>query len=457
MGSKRGRGLDALGTARVPLGLVPQAEIPPSWGMSLPEEALGAYLQRVQAAAQAKDAAATLRPEALEAIALELGLSPSDLAAAQEALAEHRTRGEAFLRHGRPQDALPELMAALALLPSDATLMLRLAEAHLGCHQANQEPASLAQAQAWVRRAIAQEPQLTEAYALLNRLDPPTAPPFPVSPRWASLAAGVAALALALGFTWFLWRPHGTAAPSPPVAAGARVDLAPQRLPLRLGQAPPGLSLEARASRFLVTQDGRAFLTLSMWLDWEGEGELAPFKGQLVVRDGQGKLLQRPTLDLLPSHEAPRLPGDRIAFTTTLALPPEARDLELRIEEVALRPVIGRPKLGESFALAWDLPQPPGVTLSAARRQEGLPAPGVEPRYAQPLFSVLNRGARPVHFLVLELSLLDARGEAVATRRRHVVHGEGMSLDPGRSALVPFILQAPPSSRSMRLSVVELR
>ncbi|MCA9543160.1 MAG: hypothetical protein KC613_02190, partial [Myxococcales bacterium] len=146
-----------------------------------------APLQRWLAHLEAFDAA-DARPLAdrdeMLAIARELGLDDAALAKAEADAEAARARGQAFLDHGRPADAVAALQRALALAPWRFDVLAALAEARTAAFERTGDATHRAAAEATARDLIEVDPGYGPAYALLNRLDRPMA--VPVSPSRGS-------------------------------------------------------------------------------------------------------------------------------------------------------------------------------------------------------------------------------------------------------------------------------
>ena len=93
-----------------------------------PGDPLRAYIEKVLELLHRSEDKSPTSLE-LDAVARELGLSPGDRARLESTAADALARGQGFLEHGRPQDAVAELETAAALRPDHVETLHTLASA----------------------------------------------------------------------------------------------------------------------------------------------------------------------------------------------------------------------------------------------------------------------------------------------------------------------------------------
>ena len=167
-------------------------------------DVLSAYIERSLALRpQNQD---ELSPGQLREIALELGLTESDLARADEQAQQHSVRAESMAAHGRYEDAITEYREALILRPEHLETMSALAWVHRRNWGSTGQEESRAAARSLAYRCLAIEPQHDDALRLLNELDGP--PAVWRGPKRgtviAAVALGLSALGGAIGGGWWL-------------------------------------------------------------------------------------------------------------------------------------------------------------------------------------------------------------------------------------------------------------
>ena len=130
---------------------------------------LSSYVERVMALSAQRSSA--LSPEELREIALELGMSEDELAAADEAAEGHLLRGQGYLSHKLWEDAIEQLGSAAALAPMNVDMAFALAQAYAGRWRAKNDKEDCLEAQRLTRRCVELDPRFDQAYELLADLD----------------------------------------------------------------------------------------------------------------------------------------------------------------------------------------------------------------------------------------------------------------------------------------------
>ena len=113
----------------------------------------------------------TITKEELHDIALDVGMSEADLAAADKAAESHFVRGKNYLRHKLWDDAIEQLNNALVLAPVRTDVVFSLASAYRGRWDARRKKADGLEAQRLAKRCIELEPHHNESFEMLAELE----------------------------------------------------------------------------------------------------------------------------------------------------------------------------------------------------------------------------------------------------------------------------------------------
>lgn len=138
------------------------------------DEILRTYMEHVLRLQQERHE--QLSDEDLRQIALDTGMSDDDLAYIQQQFVSYLTRGRGFLRYKNWDEAIPELLQAVALSPNSTEAIAGLAEAHWGrWHQLHQE-VDREKVNLYADRTLMIDPSNETALRLLSTLDRANAP-----------------------------------------------------------------------------------------------------------------------------------------------------------------------------------------------------------------------------------------------------------------------------------------
>lgn len=131
------------------------------------EKIIQTYIERIS---NLEEKPRGLTEEELQEIALEIGITPEELAKAQELSRLHAQRGERFLAHGHPEDAARAFEEALILRPGNESLRLQLGQCYLARYNTTivGDKADLERAEALFRGLIENNPRLDAAYLGLS-------------------------------------------------------------------------------------------------------------------------------------------------------------------------------------------------------------------------------------------------------------------------------------------------
>ncbi len=308
--------------------------------------------------------------EEMLAVARELGLDDGALIKVEVDAEAALVRGQAFLTHGRPEDAVAELRKANALAPWRFDILAALAEARTAAFEKTGEPAHRAEAEAAARSLIQADPSHAAAYTLLNRLDRPVARPvYQVPPddrgarrklAWALGALALLVVLLLIGYLSVASAPDSMSAgpqpqpadpdvvraadpdpvpraPTPPAAPtppdGTRVAPAGKHpLPLAVVPSPAtaGLTFEDITSH--ISRHGEHVMaTVRARVRNQSTDLISELKGEVVYLGAGGEVLDRDEVAVVNSATPQLRPGDQTFLTEhSSGLPWDTVKAELR-------------------------------------------------------------------------------------------------------------------------------
>ncbi len=107
----------------------------------------------------------------LEKVAADLGISPDEIESAQKKSQAHLTRAQGYMGLKHWDDAIEELIEAVALCPSNSDLRLSLAAAHLGRWHQGHRRDDVENVRLRVKECLLIQPDSEEALNLLAKLD----------------------------------------------------------------------------------------------------------------------------------------------------------------------------------------------------------------------------------------------------------------------------------------------
>lgn len=129
--------------------------------------AIETYIQRVTELSQSSKRIPT--PAELEKIVTDLGITPEEIAKAEQESQDHYTRAQGYLRLKYWDDAILELQEAIAFNPSSAAMMLASAQAYFGRWQQHHKKGDVTQFHWQVRQCLTIKPDCEEALNLLEK------------------------------------------------------------------------------------------------------------------------------------------------------------------------------------------------------------------------------------------------------------------------------------------------
>lgn len=368
--------------------------------MSDADQLLSTWLDRVARLEATED----VEGDAMKAVALELGLTESDLARVEEAVADHLTRGRNFTRHGRPAEGVDELEQARALAPWRFDVLHALAEAQVARYEGQRTPAHRAAAEAGIRACVAREPDHEPSYALLSRLDAPPArsgPPTSGGGRAQimMIIGGVLVMTMVLATIALIGNSSDgpPAAEQPPPQSGSTTPPAdPLSLPATADQ--PASETPPPAEPSSPPPRGKYALPVAQAGDWRGvviEGEQSEIErnsvatyariklrarndgdqmiDDLQVRiellDAAGQVVTAATEAMINSAYTPMRPGHTEVFGKHMRT--EARAVSARVLPAHLSAgAPGQPLQADPVCLRWGIDAPETVPFAVVRLAE---------------------------------------------------------------------------------------
>ncbi len=369
------------------------------------KDALQRYIDRVGRLTGEKAPSA----EALRTIALEVGVQPEQISAADVATETHLTRARTLKDADRAADALAELQVAAELAPWRTDLERELAEVHLRLACAGKRE-SLDHAERYARRVLQFHPDDREVAQWLNQID--LARRRPRVGRWFAGLGAILGLALAVGASGLglysaVREPVGVLAPPAeiaPIPSEFSVDRTPTEVPLAVtdhqGAEIPGLTdLLSTATRH---RDGTFYYKMSGYLENVYTEDIAKLTGVLQLYNADGQPIGSDKVYLVGSLDAYLPPGAVAPLHANEPLPEVPHRAELRLDPPQYAP----PQAATPLTLEGTLPV--GVTLELEVRESA------RGRGQQDLL-IQHTGTKPLDRLKLRMHTPRADGTVSST------------------------------------------
>lgn len=414
------------------------------------------------------------RPTAadLEAIALDVGLTATDLETLRQRTQDHRTRAEGYAEFRRWDDAIAELEQAIELEPLNLEILYFLAESHRQRYQKRGKERDRTAADELARQCLQLEPSHRAAMELLVALDQPRG-----LPKWLRLPKATVALLVLAGVGvlggYQLWQdgqprpvvdaPESTAVPEQVVASPAAPTSGAQELDIPVEWVVPpelkGLSLAQTTSRLTNYQSGKSFYTVQTVLVNESDQELAKVNGVLDLLNDQGRVLASESRSLLDTYQAPLRPGDRHAWNWLTQTSATVSALRLQVSTVEATPAAARYGPSPEKEFLWDIEPPADLQLQVQERRSATRKYGMgEDRVTHKAILVFtNTGNAPVQGLKVQIRRYDGAGQAMESHDRYVVTRQAPPLLPGESRLLQTLKTNLPSSfERYEVGVIEI-
>lgn len=327
-----------------------------------------------------------------KAVALELGLTEDDLARIEAAVEAHQIRGRNSLAHGRPDDAVAAFAQAHALAPWRRDIAHGLAEAYAARFIARGDHADRDAARALVEARLARDPAHQASYALLNTLDPPSAPArrgsAPTRSRLPIVIAGLAVLLLVTGVLFLSTTGDDTsdgpivdAPPAPNAPPAASPDPSPNAppaspalprgtvdLPIETtgGDRYDGIEIDGAGSILDRGLHTSARVTLRIRNTQPGQG-LDALAGTLEFLDDAGAVVAREPIELLNSAHPTLYPGEQHVFGRRLTVDPRATRARIALTTLRQKSAT-EPPPSEPICVQWDVDRPEPLDLEFGLR-----------------------------------------------------------------------------------------
>lgn len=435
------------------------------------DDALQRYIQRALELADQRQEA--LDEQDLAEIARDLGLTDEDLARVEQAIADHLDRGRGYSDHAMWDDAIREFEEASALAPTRSEVRLELADALTERWAATDFPDDKRRAEELARAVIDREPSNQRAYALLARLNPTSAPapppraptPEPDAARRRVLIMIAASMVMLLGAVPGLVM-LVTRTPEPEVVEVVRSsdarptpesdDTGELDLPVEFAGSD-GLVFKPLRSR-LARYPEKAFYT--MWGEFEvtADAEFEEIEVSVKLKSESGAVLTHEVNKAWGSHEATLRKGDRAVFTMLVEANRDARSVELavvRAEREAAKgpyakPVVVVPKVEVEVA--------DHLQLEIRQRNASFSPMMNGPKgFFEATWEFANIGDVPIRELTYTVTILDADGGQLATKKKLATYNSHPPIGPGEVALQSTIEMIDRPHKSYELAIIELQ
>jgi hypothetical protein len=109
------------------------------------------------------------------------------------------------------------------------------------------------------------------------------------------------------------------------------------------------------------------------------------------------------------------------------------------------------------FPLNWVAQQPAGVDITTRQRRKSIRPRGTSGSLYDVAVEVKNTGSLPIRLLRLDIRLLDARSEVVATSSRFVVSTNGPILLAQKTRVVRFLVSSDRPATQHVVVVADIR
>jgi len=428
--------------------------------LSSQDQTLQRYVKRVFELRQQSYAA--LDFAALQNIAIELGMTSTDLQVARTQAQAHLTRGQGYLQYRRWQDAIDELEEAAALNPLDVATVYHLARAYKGRYFTTYQVADKQTAMLLARHCLELKPDHQPALELLNELDQPKLLSRRLKLSLAGLGLGILLMGIGLTggmiYRWLIFKPREGLAPQP-VSVGP--DSSAQAAPIAAaneGSLEIDPVLDAEAVDWDTFQPptaqvnyypDRSYLTLKGVLVNKSNQELSRLELQIEYLDEEGGRLGVETWEALSGYEALRRPHDRIPITLVQKVDPKVKQVRLTVHSLEGTPVqpgiIYEPAiLKGDETLRW--PDPPAeMAISLAeRRAQSIEFSATGKVSHQAIWEFTNTGKVAIRQFKVRINYFDANGREIVNddraAERYLVLSSDPPMLPGETRLLKNIL-----------------
>lgn len=418
----------------------------------------------------------------LESIALDLGLSPEEVAREVDA---HLQRGRGYMTQRMWDDAIKELREAEALAPGNVEILVTLARAHAERWRATDFPDDKEIARKLAREALDIEPGHGPAFELLGLLEHGSAarqsiPPSSRSPsamgRTLLTVIGIGVLVLiatggAVGYLVLGTRDASqpvtvkeVIVPNSPATEPAELpadddseDGTPGSTDLEVelaGDAAKDVEFDVRRSRLDVYEDS-SFYGLKAVMKNVSDRELTTVDAALELYGDDGEVLFRDDPSLLWDHQPKLRPGDVTPINLTQRASAKVRGVRLIVKRTE----------GSPAASVYPAAKPVDVIKGATfadhlklevRERSATFAPNGSPEaYFRATFELENLGETAIDELKLQLDLY-AGDELLETKTGIVTYSMTPAIHPGETWLESFIAKVPERYDRYELTITRM-
>ena len=228
--------------------------------------------------------------------------------------------------------------------------------------------------------------------------------------------------------------------PAPPsqlVTTGAR-DLP---VALEPGDKLAGSSLDNVRSVLTILSTSRIF-RLSAELQVRGSKELEALELRVDLLSKNNEMVASKLIKPVRRYGEPVRPGDRVPLSMMLRANAEVHQARVSVVMALLGPAVESYPDSPVFPLHWVAQQPAGVDITTRQRRKSIRTRGTSGSLYDVAVEVKNTGSLPIRLLRLDIRLLDARSEVVATSSRFVVSTTGPILLAQKTRVVRFLVSS---------------
>lgn len=392
----------------------------------------------------------------LEAIALEVGISPEVLQQARQVSQDHFHRGVEWVQQQRWAEAIAELNNSLELNPSSPETHYQLALAHRGKFEMTGEEGDRQTALKHVQQCLHLQPNFRSALDLQQSLTQAASSSASKSTPWGVVAGVLASGLMGLAAVVTLILRPGSAPTPNPVASAPEPTTTPTPsptdassnattsatasevdIPLELTDSltTAGISVEPRLSR-LSNYAESSFYEMQALLVNDSDQEWQKVSLTAEWLDAQGNVLMQKPLRALDTFQSPMRPGDRHPFATITEISPGLQTIRLSLQTADTTPAASSYDPGTVVPVTWDTQQASHWQLEVRERQVSVrPKSFEEGDHADAIFAITNTGSAAFQKLRLEIRFLDANGTVLGTDDMQVVYGSDPPLLVGETRL----------------------
>jgi tetratricopeptide (TPR) repeat protein len=387
----------------------------------------------------------------LQTVALEMGLTPEDLARAQQQADQHLIQGQGYLRYGRWTEAIDELEQARCLNPLDLNVLQELARGYGGRFSVDQQERDRQQALSLAKQCLELQPGYLPALQLLHQLDRPRPRSQSFNLRrwtgWGGL------LLLVLLGTSVVKQVKG----SPETALAPAVQPAASPVAVTLVPTPelPRLVFDTRRSQ-LRQQGNTSVYTLQGLLVNQSNRELQRLRLKVDYLNVQDQVIASEVIDALGVQHVALRPGDRQPLGLDKALDASLHRVRLTVQSI------------ESDVAPPQYPEPRPVELKGTARQASRIFSVAERRsqfqnlsagraYHDAVFEITNTGDAPIHVLKLQIDRYSSVGRILDRQSLLVVSEHDLPLLPGETRLKRSLTEIDASYNRYEVKVIDMK